>query len=672
MMLPSLSLKTSVILAVLLAIAMQHFAISPAYAQFPQPNPFYSRETNAIIQESNKSLSSGALQGAVGTVSGAIGGISQFLNFSELANRITGGILIALNEILMGLSTVYTTMVRVVLFFLGNTLDYIIGVSKFAENEWVQRGWRTVRDTLNIFFILALLVISFTTIAGTEGYGMKQLLPRLIIGALLVNFSLAIGGAFVSASRIAMQTFAGGQQAGTSLSLKLANVAVVSDFYTFKPEFAWENLVPRQPTTEEVKGTAQIKYTVGLILANIMLTIITVAIGAVALMLVVRVVILYVLLILSPVGFVFSILPRTAGYAQQWWDTFIKYVLFGPVVVFFLRLTADIGTTEQGGKAQFRTLSEQLGITPGGDPVSSFFLDNPVFGSMLEAIFVVLFIIISLLVAQQMSVLGASIGKAAAQRWVPGTAYAFGRAGREVGKGAAYGVLKAGESKGFVGEALRGIGRPLGAASRVVATPYQYGRRIVAGETVDQQIDQQKKSVSSMGETGILALARSGNMGAMQLAMDRDYGLSEKDFQRALGVAPVGSEFRANVQKGYEKKAPVTSVLGGQMRNNLASGRAASTSVTADQKDRMQKALRRIKPEDYAKLDANDLLAASAAGVSTPITKSQLEAVFNSTNTAMQDAAESYVRDYLRRLPQEQLKPGQKAIEKLARERLGI
>jgi hypothetical protein len=52
----------------------------------------------------------------------------------------------------------------------------------------------------NMFFVLILLWIAIATIFDFQPYTARQLLVRLIIAALLINFSLAIAGAFINLS----------------------------------------------------------------------------------------------------------------------------------------------------------------------------------------------------------------------------------------------------------------------------------------------------------------------------------------------------------------------------------------------------------------------------------------------------------------------------------------
>src|SRR3989344_9561108 len=65
----------------------------------------------------------------------------------------------------------------------------------FFENVTiVQTSWAIFRDFANMFFILILIIIAFATIFDWQNYNWKGLMAKFIIAALLINFSLAIGG----------------------------------------------------------------------------------------------------------------------------------------------------------------------------------------------------------------------------------------------------------------------------------------------------------------------------------------------------------------------------------------------------------------------------------------------------------------------------------------------
>lgn len=579
---------------------------------------------------------------------------------------------------IMGVFWLYMNIVAIALAFLGRVLDYVINVSRFAGNPWVLAGWRTMRDFLNILFIPALLTIAYATIAGIERYDMRRLLPRLIMAALLVNFSLAIGGAAVSASRIAMSELAGDSiRPGSAISEKLAKVSLVKDFFNFKPEVIWNAAVsgnPAEGNWDIAKTTGFVKFFVGIVIAAVMLTIVTVALGAVTLMLVIRVIVLYVLLILSPVGFVTSILPRTQKYAEKWWDMFINHLVYGPIMVFFLTVAARIGVREDGaGAAQFSTLSAQLGIE-GTNPAAKFFLEGTggaLFGSMFEALFVTLFLIMALYIATEAGAFGASIGTAVGRGWIPGIARAPFRV---AGAGAGYAAGVTGRAaQEYVGKP---VGRQLRGAPGIRQTldyfqgPSRLGA-VLTGTKVSEQVEEQKKYLGSRSRDEILRRASTGDRAAMELAAEKGYFDKSEQYERALAAIPANSSAHGSVRKAYEERFPTRAILGSQLRNDLATGKASTDQVSDDQRTKLGKAMQKMKPEDYLKLEPEDLQAAAAAGLRIPFTTAHLDAIFNSNRDDLQDKAQELLGILERAKTAGQTSVAQDALLKFAKDKRG-
>jgi len=98
--------------------------------------------------------------------------------------------------------------------FLGYVLTVILTVlinvasfNNIIDVPAVVTGWVIVRDLCNMFFVLILLVIAFSTILRRENYSLKKALPKLIIAAVLINFSRTIFGLITDFSQVIMMTF---------------------------------------------------------------------------------------------------------------------------------------------------------------------------------------------------------------------------------------------------------------------------------------------------------------------------------------------------------------------------------------------------------------------------------------------------------------------------------
>lgn len=110
------------------------------------------------------------------------------------------GILKALNWILDAVAYLPFSIAET---FFGSMVNINFYAFNTADNPYmagVQVGWKITSGVANMFFILILLWVAIATIFDFDPYTARSLLPRLIIMALLINFSLPIGRAFISLS----------------------------------------------------------------------------------------------------------------------------------------------------------------------------------------------------------------------------------------------------------------------------------------------------------------------------------------------------------------------------------------------------------------------------------------------------------------------------------------
>ena len=90
--------------------------------------------------------------------------------------------------------------------FLGSMLVTMLSQDKYITNPIVQGTWPFIQGIANLGFIIALLYIAFATTLRLDSVttSVQRLLPKLLIAALLVNFSLVIGGLLIDVSRVIM------------------------------------------------------------------------------------------------------------------------------------------------------------------------------------------------------------------------------------------------------------------------------------------------------------------------------------------------------------------------------------------------------------------------------------------------------------------------------------
>ncbi|HSD12465.1 MAG TPA: hypothetical protein VLC10_02805, partial [Patescibacteria group bacterium] len=230
-------------------------------------------------------------------------------------------------------------------------VDWLIRIAQyndFVNSAPVANGWSIVRDVTNMFFILVLLVIAFGTILGVDAYSYKnKMLSRLLIMAVVVNFSRTICGLLIDFAQVVMLTFVYGfkEAAGGNFADALCITRVMQARETIDSSQAGSS------------GDTISAWTiaVAMILAFFMVLISMFVIAMMIITLAIRIVYLWLLIVLSPLAFFLKAVPggSASGYYGMWWKMFTSQVIVGPVMAFFLWLSlvsvASNNLTSVGG-----------------------------------------------------------------------------------------------------------------------------------------------------------------------------------------------------------------------------------------------------------------------------------------------------------------------------------
>ncbi len=219
---------------------------------------------------------------------------------------------------------------------IGKLTSLLLGVfvsiaqyNDFINSAAVSYGWIIVRDLCNMFFVVILLIIAIATILRVEQYNLKTWLPKLVIMAILINFSKLICGVFIDFAQVIMLTFVNAFKdlAGANLSHMLG----LTDIMNVDPETSGDEV-----TAGSVVGS--------LILALVFVIIALVVILTMLAMLVIRMIMIWIYVVLSPLAYLLASFPQGQTYSQRWWSEFSKNLIIGPVLAFFIWLSfASLG-----------------------------------------------------------------------------------------------------------------------------------------------------------------------------------------------------------------------------------------------------------------------------------------------------------------------------------------
>jgi hypothetical protein len=255
---------------------------------------------------------------------------SVFLFIPETSYAWFGSAVAKVLGVIVG---IIVSLIGQILIMLLNILIKVAQYNDFIHSSAVTYGWILVRDLCNMFFVLILLVIAFATILRAESYNLKALLPKLIIMAILINFSKLICGIFIDFAQVIMLTFinAVNDIAGANLTHMLGIAEIMN--------------------ADQAHTEISLASVVGsLLLALILVIVATMVVLTILAVLVMRIIMIWIYVVLSPLAYLLASFPQGKSHSERWWKEFSQNLIIGPVLAFFLWLSfASLGGTSAHG-----------------------------------------------------------------------------------------------------------------------------------------------------------------------------------------------------------------------------------------------------------------------------------------------------------------------------------
>ncbi len=326
---------------------------------------------------------------------------------------------------------------------------------QIISSEFVQTGFRVTLDIANLGFVLAIIIIAFTTILRLSGYNTKQLLRNLIIAAVLVNFSFLIAGAVIDASNVFGNFFLGASSPNGDIIKFGDNLA---------NSLSIQRILDVKPAPGNEKAGALLKFGGNFLAAFASLAatvifgiVLVITFFAIAVMLLIRYVWISFLLIVMPLAWLSFTIPTFSGQFSNWWKKFIHWNIFYPIVTLFLYLGVE-SSQKMGAFIQNSTLNDAAGPLAAGANLSSL-------APSTIAVFIQIFLQVALMfgglyAANQLGVTGATkaleLATGAKDRILGGAK----RAGRAVG-GVTAGPAIAAGGAGLASLGARVLNAPL-------------------------------------------------------------------------------------------------------------------------------------------------------------------------------------------------------------------
>ncbi len=211
-----------------------------------------------------------------------------------------------------------------------NVYDFIkqfleVKTNVYDTSSKTYEAWAPFRDLANVMFIVGfvIVVLSQVTGMGISNYGIKRMLPRLIVMAILVNSSYLICQLAVDISNILGAT-------------------MVSFFDSVAPKHApttWETLTNFILSGGTIGGAG---LAAGAVVIAVLLMYLAVSIPVllaallalvmIALILIARQAIIVLLIVVSPVAIALNLLPNTEQWFKKWQKMFFSLLMVYPVI----------------------------------------------------------------------------------------------------------------------------------------------------------------------------------------------------------------------------------------------------------------------------------------------------------------------------------------------------
>lgn len=194
-------------------------------------------------------------------------------------------------------------------------------------NNSMYVAWNIMRSIANIAFVIVFLIIIYAQLTNlsVSNYGLKKLIPRLIVAAVLVNISY-----FIAALAVDISNILGYAVQNVFNIIREQTFHLTNDNINGFNTNAWGAVTAAILAGGGLVGGVYYMAAGGLylllpILIGLLLTVIFVVVVLAA-----RQAIIVILVIIAPLAFVANLLPNTEKWFDKWKDLFFTMLIFFP------------------------------------------------------------------------------------------------------------------------------------------------------------------------------------------------------------------------------------------------------------------------------------------------------------------------------------------------------
>ncbi|MHB8660460.1 MAG: hypothetical protein ACYC75_00755 [Minisyncoccota bacterium] len=264
-----------------------------------------------------------------------------------------------------GFGTVMTWIMSLFAWLVGVaalTLDYAVYYTVITMGDYVHNltavgvAWRILRDVANIMLIFGFLAAGIATILNVEFYGWSsKMLPKLLMVAVLLNFSLFISEVVIDAGNLVATQFytqINGGNMPTSKTLSDITVGIPGGGANMLGNEGISNAIMAQLGLQTIYNADRTNtaifqagntWVIGF-MSIILFMITAFVLFMLAFVLITRFVYLILLIILSPVGLVGYAVPALADRSAKWRHEILHQTFIAPALLLLLYVALTIIT----------------------------------------------------------------------------------------------------------------------------------------------------------------------------------------------------------------------------------------------------------------------------------------------------------------------------------------
>jgi hypothetical protein len=321
--------------------------------------------------------------------------------------------------------TFIKAILYVILGFIGLLISFVGFLTSAALNfnltlldfkpPFIVIGWTIFRDIANLGFVLGIIVIALGTILRYKGYTVQKMLPKLIASALVVNFSLLLGGVLIKISDFFSQYLLGFIGGGANAVAKTGDMFRFVKLMNSVSDWGLSDI----GALVGIGPAASLYRLAAMLILIIFGVVMLMTLVGLCLTLFIRYFYLAFLLMIAPLAWLLWAFPSTSKHFTKWWDNFIKWVLQAPVILLFLYIALAVIDGYESYSANYNAQfqASQASLKHDGGSMD--------FGILMTSLIGTALLIGGLTMAQSLGYRGASMGISAFNKgkgWVKGKA----------------------------------------------------------------------------------------------------------------------------------------------------------------------------------------------------------------------------------------------------------